>query len=287
MNVRDIKIEDINIIENVRLTARDSSMQELMASIKQVGLLEPIGVVPSTTDKNKYNLKFGNRRMVACEKLGWKTIPAVVGETIDLKDHIILNITENLQRRDPSPMELGRACMRLKDEMDMTDGEIAERLGVSKNRIQQAMEVFTKIPANHRKKVRFMPASGSTKNGHIPASSISKLLSIKRHQGMTDTAFDKLLTETRTQELSAPEINIMSRLIGSGCTVQQAIAARKKFHAYPVEVVLDNEEAEAMCAKYKVDSVIELVRQIIYGLVPTGFKKPDFIKINQPVAIPK
>lgn len=284
MEVKDVKIKDINIIENVRLIARDGGIQELMASIKQSGLEQPIGVVPSTTEPGKFNLVFGNRRMVACEKLGWKTIPAVIGEPIELKDHLLLNITENIQRRDPSPMELGRACDRLKTEMDMTDGEIAQRLGVPSARVKQAIEVFTKVPSAHRKKVRFMAASGNKKNGFIPASSIGKLLSVKRHNGMSDSAFDKLLTETRTQELNAADIAILSGLLDNGCTVAQAVTARKKFRSYPVEVVLIEDEVEGMCNKYKIDSVIELLRQICYGIVPSGFTKPDFVKIKQPVA---
>lgn len=123
IKIEDVQINSIKIIENIRTNANDSNIKDLMSSIKQHGLEQPIKV--GLTKSGDYMLIFGQRRLIACRKLGHKTIPAQVVNEPDMKEFLISNITENLQRKDNSPSELGRLCVMLKERYEMSNDEIS------------------------------------------------------------------------------------------------------------------------------------------------------------------
>lgn len=279
MNIQDIKIEDIEVIENVRVSIKDETIKELMESIKQHGLKQAIGVTPS--NDGKFVLIYGHRRLTACQKLGYKTIAANVEDSIELKDLLLLNVTENIQRKDITPSELGRICHRLQ-EMDMTPGEISTRLGIGNSRVTQAISIYNGLPSKHRNKVRFMTGS-ENKKGKISATVVQKLLRCKREYGLSDSAIDKLIDEIKVKEMTSEDINILSGLIESGCTATQALAEQKQYKCFRIDIVLNKKELDEELIKFKIDSHQELVKQIIYGSVETNLTKPNFIKINQPV----
>jgi ParB family chromosome partitioning protein len=105
MEVVKLKISEVVLKDNSRGQIGDD-LSELMSSIKTHGLLQPIGVIKSKRGK-KYEVVYGNRRYNAVKKLGIKTIQAVILKVNDA-DKLILNLVENIQRKDVPVSEQAR-----------------------------------------------------------------------------------------------------------------------------------------------------------------------------------
>jgi ParB/RepB/Spo0J family partition protein len=274
MDVKEIEIDKIDIIENSRMKLKDSNLHELMDSIKQHGLKHAIGV--STTKSNRYVLVFGNRRLAACKKLGYKTITASVMTELSHKDLLINNTIENLQRKDISPSELGRMCLELV-KAGLTEREVAVRLSVAPTRVRTAMAIYKHLPEKIRDTVKFMQP-GESKNGDIPASVAHSLLLARRRYNLTLKLYNTVLKEVKEHDLSSEDIKIVVMLIQSGMTPEQAVKNRNKYKAYRVDVVVDVSLIEPRAAEMGV-SPVNLIAMAAYGLTDK-IEKPSFISIR-------
>lgn len=276
MLVKEININDIKIIENVRV--KIDKLEGLMQDIKQHGLYNPIKVVQTKT--NDYILVQGNRRLSACKKLGWKKIPATVTEDMEIADLLVNNMSENIHREDITPVELGRVCTRLKTELGMSSSEISAKLSIPVNRINGAMQAYNGLPDKYRKRVSYMGKGGASRAGDIPATVATKIIAAKRQFGLSDAGVEKLLNVSRIEEFGAAELYIISLLLANGSTVSQAIETIKDFNYVRTDIVVNNDEIEALLNKYKIDSRIILLQSIVYGELPP-IKRPVWFKAKQ------
>src|SRR6476646_6837665 len=89
----------------------EESLQELMKSIEELGLLSPIKV--RTTSNGRYKIIYGNRRYKACKTLGLPTIPCIVSNVTDEMEIYLEQIAENLTRQGFSPIEEAEAFNKL------------------------------------------------------------------------------------------------------------------------------------------------------------------------------
>ncbi len=275
MNVKDIPISDIKIVENVRV--KIEKLEGLMQDIKQHGLYHAIKVAKTKT--NEYVLVQGNRRLMACKKLGWKKIPANISEDMDLAELLIHNMAENVHREEITPIELGRICTRLEKELDLTQAEISARLSIPMGRIKAGLSAYTGMPDKYRKRIVFT-GKGNGRNGNIPATVAMKIMTVKRNNGLSDAAVDKLLSISRMQDYGAAELHIISLLLDQGSTVTQAVEQGKRYKYLRVDTIVDNEEIESLLAKYKIDQRQALLNAILYGELPP-LKRPSWFKAKQ------
>ncbi len=104
----------------------EQELEDLVESIKQHGILQPI-VVSEKVD-GTYELIAGERRLRACQKAGMLEIPAVV-KTVTEQEKLELALIENIQRQDLNPIEEAFAYKRLTKEFGLTQAEVAERVG--------------------------------------------------------------------------------------------------------------------------------------------------------------
>jgi len=102
-------------------------LQELAASIKESGVLQPILVRPSGTG---YEIVAGERRFRAAEKAGLKEIPALIRPYSD-EDVLVLSLVENVQRADLNPIDKAQAYQRLVKHLGATQADIAQKLGLN------------------------------------------------------------------------------------------------------------------------------------------------------------
>lgn len=114
------------------------SLDELGASIKVHGLLQPIVVRRSAVG---YELIVGERRLRACKALGWEVIPAIVRDVED-RQAAELALIENLQRSDLHVFEIAGGYERLLNEFELTQEELAGRLGVSQANIANKLRLL-------------------------------------------------------------------------------------------------------------------------------------------------
>ncbi len=139
----------------------EESLEELAASIRAVGLLQP--VVVRKVMPGHYELVMGERRWRACEQAGLEQIPAIVRETSDddmLRDALI----ENLHREQLNPLEEAAAYQQLLDDFSATHEELARKIGRSRPHISNTIRLLS-LPANVQKRV----AAGVLSAGHARA----------------------------------------------------------------------------------------------------------------------
>jgi len=123
-----------------------TALAELTASIKQAGLLQPVVVrqAPGATERS-FELIAGERRLRACQALGWEKIPAVQRE-VDDRTVLTLALVENLQRDDLSPVDEARGYERLIAEFSLTQQEVADAVGRDRSTVANALRLL-KLPA--------------------------------------------------------------------------------------------------------------------------------------------
>ena len=139
----------------------DDAHAELVASIRAVGLLQPIVVRPA--DGGRYELVMGERRWRAAEAAGLTAVPAVVRHTADdamLRDALI----ENLHREQLNPLEEAAAYDQLLSDFSCTHEELAERVGRSRSQVTNTLRLL-RLPAQVQRRV----AAGVLSAGHARA----------------------------------------------------------------------------------------------------------------------
>ncbi len=185
-------------------------MAELVHSIREVGLLQPV-VVRRTGDED-YELVMGERRWRASQQAGLDTIPAIVRETDDddmLRDALL----ENLHRSQLNPLEEAAAYEQLLEDFGCTHEELAERIGRSRPQISNTIRLLRLPPIVQRR-----VAAGVLSAGHARA-----LLALT----------DPLEQETLAQRVVAEGLSVrMVEELVSGVVERP----RKRRPSTPVEV---------------------------------------------------
>jgi ParB/RepB/Spo0J family partition protein len=141
MNTRDTKDIAIDLISSASLVNCRASYEDigdLVESLQATGLQMPIGV---TLKDGAYALVYGFRRLHAAKALGWTTIEARVIEADSDADLLILNLQENVTRKNLTPIEEGYAIQRIM-EAGKTPAEIRQALGFSKTLITQRLALL-------------------------------------------------------------------------------------------------------------------------------------------------
>jgi ParB family chromosome partitioning protein len=138
------------------------SIEELKASIKENGLLQPVALRKKGGDQ--YELISGERRLRAFRELGFKKIPAIVLEVSSDTKMLEMALTENLQREDLNPIEIANGYRQLIEECKLTQEQIAERIGKDRATIANFLRLL-KLP----QKVQELVSDGSLSVGHARA----------------------------------------------------------------------------------------------------------------------
>lgn len=115
---------------------------ELVASVRQHGVLQPVMVRPKGTG---YELVAGERRWRAAKDAGLVTIPAVVKDVGD-REMLEIALIENLRREDLNPIERAVAYRRLADEFQMTQDQVAEAVGLSRPAVANTLRLLDLPP---------------------------------------------------------------------------------------------------------------------------------------------
>jgi ParB family transcriptional regulator, chromosome partitioning protein len=126
-----------------RQTVDPGALEELVSSIKQAGLLQPV-VVRRAAANGGYELIAGERRLRACQQLGWERIPAVQRNADD-RTLLTLALIENLQRDDLSPVDEARGYERLIAEFSLAQQDVADAVGRDRSTIANALRLL-KLP---------------------------------------------------------------------------------------------------------------------------------------------
>ena len=115
------------------------ALEELAASIREVGVLQPIVVRP--IGKDKYELIAGERRLRASKLAGLKKVPITV-RSVTNEASLSLAIIENVQREDINPMECARAFRQLVDEFGLSQEQVAKKVGKSRVSVTNTLRLL-------------------------------------------------------------------------------------------------------------------------------------------------
>ena len=118
----------------------DAALRELADSIKSQGIIQPLLVRPQGGE-NTYQIVAGERRWRAAQLAGLKEVPVYVRQLSD-KEVMAAALIENLQREDLNPIEEAEALQALRDALELTQEELASRLGKSRPAIANALRLL-------------------------------------------------------------------------------------------------------------------------------------------------
>jgi ParB family chromosome partitioning protein len=197
-------------------------MAELVASIKEIGILQP--PVVRQTSPGRYELIMGERRFRAAKLAGLRSIPVIIRQTPDnelLREALI----ENIHRSQLNPLEEAAAYTQLLQDFNCTHDELAQKLGRSRPLISNTMRLLN-LPASVQSRV----ASGIISAGHARAllgleneAEIDRLAKRIVAEGLSVRAVEEIIAATSPKAASktkkksggtSPEVNEIAERLG-------------------------------------------------------------------------
>lgn len=143
--VRNILLQNLKAsVYQPRTDFSEESLQELAASIKEHGLLEPL-LVTRSADGQKYEIICGERRFRAAQMAGLHAVPCLIRELSDEKAYAVALI-ENIQREDLSPLEIARAYEQMIQKCQYTHESLAKSLGMARSTITNTLRLLKLEP---------------------------------------------------------------------------------------------------------------------------------------------
>ena len=124
----------------------DQGLKELAQSISETGILQPILV---TRSGDRFRILAGERRFRAASIAGLRRIPVLVKDGLEDRDELLIALTENLQRKDLTPLEEAEAYRQLREDFGMTQEEVAEKVGKDRATVANTLRLL-KLPQEIR-----------------------------------------------------------------------------------------------------------------------------------------
>jgi len=176
----------------------EDALDELAASIRQLGIIQPLTV--RALRGGQYELISGERRLRASRRAGLKRVPAYIREA-DSEAMLEMALVENVQRADLNPVEEALGYQRLIDEIGLTQEEVAERVGRSRPAIANSLRLLRLPPR----------IQASLRDGSITAGHARMLVTVddqdaqlRLHRAIVDRGLSVREVERLARELRAP-----------------------------------------------------------------------------------
>lgn len=190
-----------------RQVFEDAPLQELAASIRQQGILQPI--VARRTSEREFEIIAGERRWRAAQLAGLLEVPVILKE-VEGKNSLELAILENIQRADLNPIEEAEAYDLLMTRYGMTQQEVAERLGKERSSVANLIRLLTLPP-----EVKLMVGGGHLSAGHAKvllaiegmAEQINLAKEVVRER-LSVRALEKMVQAQRVAKAHKPNIEL-------------------------------------------------------------------------------
>ena len=166
MQIEQIKTE--NLFHHPDNPRTEYNVNELIESIKENGILQPLTVVRLSPHIARYNVVAGNRRLEAAKAAGLKECPCIISD-MNEKEQASIMLIENMQRKDLNPYEQGKGVQMCLD-LGMSEEDIAKKTGFSKETI------------HHRKRMNELDQNllkGKCRDGQITIQELVSLEKIK------------------------------------------------------------------------------------------------------------
>jgi ParB family transcriptional regulator, chromosome partitioning protein len=218
---------------NPRRNFSEPELDDLAASIKERGIIQPVVVRSIAGAKDTYEIIAGERRWRAAQRAGLREIPALVKD-VDDNNALALALIENIQRENLNPLEEALGLARLVDEFGLTHDAVAKAVGRSRSAVSNLMRL-TQLA----KPVQDHLMSGALEMGHARA-----LLALPAAEqgGAAARVVTEALSVRDTERLVGTLINPAQRALRHASTSRDADTVR-----------LENEVAEKLGAKVRIE----------------------------------
>lgn len=244
----------------------DENLSELMESIKQNGILQPI-----TARKEDKHIICGNRRLGAAIKLNLSRVPVRYLEGIDDKELLILNLMENLQRRDITSIEIGRQCdlMLKNSSFKLSMSELSTKLGVNTNRIRNCIIIFQRLPPEFRINVVHETSSPNRRYGDLPENIVSTILNFGSFfKPINDSQIKLLLRRSADDKITVSQLNLIGWMYMYGVPFNKAIKNYKLYKILRVNLIALRTELGFTMKKEKTMNQNEFINKIVSEKYP-------------------
>jgi ParB family transcriptional regulator, chromosome partitioning protein len=171
---------------------REEALDELAASIKEYGIIQPL-LVSKNEDDDGYTLIAGERRLQASQRAGLTEVPVVVRQATD-QLRLELALIENVQRADLNPLEEANAYRQLSEEFHLSHEEIASRVGKSRVAVTNTLRLLN-LPGSIQKAL----VDGEITEGH--ARALLGLTNPRAMESALHTVLFQKMTVRQTEEL--------------------------------------------------------------------------------------
>lgn len=220
-NLTEVPItEVVRDEEQPRKEFSEEALVALANSIKEHGILQPLVVVK---EGGKYKIVAGERRFRASKLAGLKKVPVII-RTLEAQERLEISIIENAQREDLNAIEMATAYAKLKSQFNLSEAEIAERVGKSKSAIVNTMRLLN-LPDQVKKAMVENKLSEGVMRPLIGADAelIERILPKIIEEGWTARRVEKEMSE-RKQKSSVKAVKVSNY-------IKQETVLSKKYEA--------------------------------------------------------
>ncbi len=229
-----------------------AELEELTASVREHGVLQPLIVTPSDSD-GKYMLIAGERRLQAARLAGLMSVPVIVRPASD-QQRLELAIIENVQRADLSPLEEAEAYRQLAEDFDLSHEAIAARVGKSRVAVTNTLRLLKlpdsvknalierRISEGHARALLALP------NAAAQTAALRTILSQELNVRQTEELVRKLSGEkpaSRPKPAPPPEVTELEERLRSSLGTKVSLRAGRKGGTLTIHYYSD-EELEAL-----------------------------------------
>jgi len=231
----------------------EQALQELAASIRLHDIIQPLTVARIAPDK--YRLIAGERRLRASKIAGLKEVPVFIREAND-QQLLEMALLENLQRQDLNAIEIGLSYKRLMDECDLTQEQVAERMGKERSTVTNYIRLLKLPPA-----IVVAVRNGTISMGHaralINVDVVDKQLrlfkEIRQAENLVRTLYNEKKAPAKTEKTTLPPIfRKIEDTICSHFGTKAKLVHQKKGHGQIVLEYYSVEELNALLEKMKI-----------------------------------
>ena len=246
---------------NPRRNFDEAELEELAASIREHGVIQPIVVRPVKGAADRYEIIAGERRWRASQRAGLHDVPIVPIEVNDT-DALEIMIIENVQREDLNAMEEARGYHALADEFKRTTEDIAKVVGKSRSHVANMMRL-TKLPDE----VQALISSGELSAGHARAL-IGVPDAVAAAKRIVQEGLSVRQTEALAHEQGVPERKPQKPRVAKAEKDADTIALEKRVSdALGLKVAIDHRDPGGMVQiRYgDLDQLDDIMRRLVSG----------------------
>jgi ParB family transcriptional regulator, chromosome partitioning protein len=229
------------------------SLDGLIDSIKVHGIIQPLIVLET---RGEYQLIAGERRLRAAKLLGLKKVPVIVRSATNL-EKLELAIVENIQRQNLNPMERARAYQRLIDEFNLTQEEVAQKVGQSRAAVTNTLRLLHLPP-----EMQAAIYDGKITEGHAKV-----LLGVASDEERV-RIFKEILKNNlsvRLTEAQAKKVSVKKhlRLLRKDANLREKEEQLQEALGTKVEIKKSGQQGAILVHFYSGEELLEIIRKII------------------------